>query len=219
MPDIYHIQSKAVNEIKSILLPQFNTSSDITLKAELTHRTMAYNYYLQARGLYYQYTNQDNENAIRLYKKALELDNNYAEAEAGLADAYAQKVLRYAHDNIWLDSALVRSDWALANDIKLAEAHKAKGLVYYTRSWFKKSIEANENALKYNSSHAPAMANLGWAYLQIGNLQKAMQNLTNAYSLYPTNPAINTGIGLIHLIFADDTQAKKWLQFDEVKVV
>jgi len=173
---------------------------------------MAYNYYLQARGLYYQYTNQDNENAIRLYKKALELDYNYAEAEAGLADAYAQKVLRYSDDEVWLDSALVRSDRALNYNNKLAEAYKARGLVYYARSWFKKSIKANENALKYNLSHAPAMANLGWAYLQTGNLQKAMKNLQNAYRLYPTNPAINSGIGLIYLIFGDDVEAKKWLQ-------
>jgi serine/threonine protein kinase len=210
--DIYHIQSEAVHELSMVLLPQSNSSEKIIGNADLSPGKMAYNYYLQARGLYYQYTNQDNENAIRLYKKALELDDNYAQAEAGLADAYAQKVLRYAEDEVWLDSALVHANRALKYNDKLAEAYKARGLIYYTRSWFEKSIEANENALKYNFSHAPAMANLGWAYLQTGNLQKAMKNLQSAYRLYPTNPAIHTGIGLIYLIFGDDSEAKKWLR-------
>ncbi len=55
------------------------------------------------------------------------------------------------------------------------------------------------------------MANLGWAYLQTGNLPEAMKNLQAAYRLYPTNPAILTGIGFIYLILGVDSDAENWL--------
>jgi serine/threonine protein kinase len=209
--DMYSLQNRIVDQIKTVLLPDSKSPGEHIANGKLAPHTMAYDYYLKARGSYYRYTKEDNENAIRLYKRALQFDSNYAEAEAGLADSYAQNVLRYGEDKIWLDSALVRSNRALAIKENLSDAHKSRGLVYYTRSWFKKSIEANKNALKYNHSYAPAMANLGWSYLQTGNLKLAYQNLYQAYQLYPTNPAILTGIGFVHLILGDDNEAGKWL--------
>ncbi len=210
--DILYMQNEAIREITAVLIPESSPTDEPLSRSGLTAGTMAYNYYLKARGFYYRYTNPDNENSVRLYKKALNLDSTCAKAAAGLADAYAQKVLRYGAESVWLDSALARSNQALRHDGQLAEAYKARGLIYYTRSWFKKSIRANERALEINHSHAPAMANLGWAYLQTGDLQKAMQNLQKSYRLNPTNPAISTGIGFIYLILRADSDAKKWLQ-------
>ncbi len=111
--NIILLQNKAMQEITSVLLPESGKNYEFENLPILSTRSMAYNYYVKARGFYYLYSYSDNENAIQLYKKAKDLDSTYAEAEAGLADAYAQKVLRFGMDTSWLDSALVMSNMAI----------------------------------------------------------------------------------------------------------
>ena len=50
--------------------------------------------YQRARNYYGMYTASANESAISLFKEALKLDKTYALSYAGLADSYAQRVIR-----------------------------------------------------------------------------------------------------------------------------
>ena len=56
------------------------------------------------------------------------------------------------------------------------------------------------------------MANLGWSWIQAGEMNKALPLMQKAQLLNPTNPSINIGIGYIKLIEGEYDEAEKWLR-------
>jgi TolB-like protein/Flp pilus assembly protein TadD len=106
----------------------------------------------------------DIEVAIEYFKRALEIDSDYAIAYAGLADAYrilGNTNIRSPEDT-W-QNALTAAEKALAIDDGLAEAHTALAVVKYLFKWdwpgaekeFKRALEINPNSadahLEYSS--------------------------------------------------------------------
>ncbi len=172
----------------------------------------AFEYYLKGREYYYRYRDRDNETAIALFRKSIGADPLFAPALAGLADAFAQKTLRYGRDAAWLDSSAHAARKALVIDPKTSEAYKALALVAYTGSRFRQSCELNRAALKNDPAYSPAMANLGWGYLQLGVVDSAEYWLTKALAHNPTNPAITMGKGLSDLCTGAYAQAERFLQ-------
>ena len=210
--DIFLIQSEVANKIASSLEVQLSPEEEADLVNIYTEDLTAYDYYLKGREYYYRYRQKDNEEAITLFRKCLQLDPNFALAAAGLADAYVQQTLRFGLESYWLDSAIVRCNKALSMDPKLAEGYKALGLIYYTRSWFHKALESNKKAIELNPNYDPAIANLGWIYINQGQFNKALPLLQKAMKLNPTNPSITMGLGFVYLFLRDFDNASKWLE-------
>jgi len=87
MSDIFEIQSDVAQKIATELRAQLSPEVKRRMERKPTESLEAYDYYLKGREYYYRYRKQDNEHAIELFKKALELDPDYALAYAGLGDA------------------------------------------------------------------------------------------------------------------------------------
>jgi serine/threonine protein kinase/Tfp pilus assembly protein PilF len=208
--DIFFIQNEVAKKITTALKVELSLQEQTQMEKPQTTHLSAYDFYLKGREYYYRYMLSENEKAIDLFKKALNIDTNYALAYAGLADAYVQQTLRFGLESSWLDSAIHCCDKALAIDRDLAEAHKALGLIYYTRSWLKKSLEENTKAMQLNPNYSPAIANLGWVYCNLGLFDKAMPLLQKAWELNPTNPSITAGLGMINLFLGKYTESNKW---------
>ena len=127
--DIFAIQSDVAEQIASSLKVELSPEDRERIERQPTQDMTAYDYYLKGRDSYYRYTREDNESAIELFQRALEVDPNYALAHGGLADAYAQRWLWYGFTEEWLDSAIEESNKAVSLDPDLAEAYEADGLV------------------------------------------------------------------------------------------
>ena len=86
------------------------------LKILMNHGTeepAAYDYYLQGQGYLQQYQIPENiENAILLFNRALQKDQNYGLAYAGLGESYWRKY-EHTQDSQWVKQA---SDSVLACD-------------------------------------------------------------------------------------------------------
>ncbi len=220
LADVFSIQNEVARHITTALniipaLPDVDNRS-LAQKQKLDSSYQvdihAYDYYLKGREYYYRYRSEDNENAILLFKKALALDNRYTLAYAGLADAYVQRALRYGQRSFWLDSALQKSEQALQLDKNSAEAYKALGLIYYTRSWFQKALAANRTAVELNPNYDPALGNLGWIYYHMGKFDQAYHWLLKAVQLNPTNPNLNLGLGMVYLALHEYKWAREYLE-------
>jgi len=172
----------------------------------------AYDYYLKGREYYYRYRQEDNETAIALFQKSIIYDSLYASAHAGLADAYAQKTMRFGMGERWLDSTAFLAQRALKIDPACPEAYKALALVAYTRSRFDEARELNREALKFNPSYSPAIANLAWTCLNLGMIDSARYWFGKALQHNPTNPAITMGNGLTGLCIGDYDEARFYLE-------
>jgi len=210
---IFDIQSEVAKKIASALEVVLSSEETERIDKKYTENLTAYDYYLRGRNYYNRFRLDDNEDAIRLFRKAYNADPDFALAYAGLADAYVQKTLRFGADSYWLDSAIVHCDHALLIDPNLAEAHKALGLIYYTRSWFDKSLGANLTAIELYPNYFMAMHNLGWIYLNQGELEESNRWMNKARRVNPTFATSYIGSGLVHLVLGNYQKADHLFKF------
>ena len=212
MDDIFYIQSEVAKKIASALKVELSLKEKSRIEKRYTTNLSAYDFYLKGREYYYRYMPDENDKSIDLFKKALRVDPNFAQAYAGLADAFVQQTLRFGLQTGWLDSAIICCQQALAIDPDLAEAYKALGLIYYTRSWFQKARQANQKAIDLNPNYSPAIANLGWIYFNLGLFDKALPLLRKAVELNPTNPSITLGLSMVYLFLGEYAKSDEWLE-------
>jgi non-specific serine/threonine protein kinase len=210
MEDIFDIQSDVAQNIALALKAKLSPAAKERLEKRPTEDLTAYDYYLKGREYYYRYRKQDNEIAIRLFNKALEIDPSYALAYTGLGDAFAQRAERFGFATSWLTSAVEVSQEAISIDRNRAEAHKALGLAYYGKGWYHKALEANGKAVELNPNYYPAVKNMGWASLYIAKYEDALRWMRKALSLNPTSGSSYYAVGRVYVGLDDYIKAKHW---------
>jgi TolB-like protein/Tfp pilus assembly protein PilF/predicted Ser/Thr protein kinase len=210
LTQVFAIQSDVAQQIALALKAKLSPREKELLGRKPTENLDAYSYYLKGRDYYYRYTKRDNENAIDLFKKALELDSNYALAYAGLGDAYEQGVEKWGFPRSWVDSSIAVSSKAVSIDPNLAEAYKALGLAYGGKGWVKKSLEAYKKAIEINPNYHPAVGNIGYMNMGLGKFDEALQWEKKALALNPMIPYSYVGVASAYLCLCDDARAQEW---------
>ena len=142
--EIFEVQSLVAEDIAMALENKLSIEDQAELRKKPTDDLQAYDFYLQGREYYRRYTPEDNEIAINLFQKAIEVDSSYALAYAGLGDALGQKAYRFFSKPELLDSALAASQKAIDLDEKCSEGYKSLGLVYQYKGQNDKAMEAYE---------------------------------------------------------------------------
>src|SRR3989304_10498496 len=115
-----------------MLLVKLAPTEKIVLTKRSTVNAEAFDCYLRARDFLYQRSKKSMMFALQLFQKAIELDPRYAEAYAGLGEAYSSLYLDAERNVVWLDKAIESSLKALMYDPTLSEAYAALGLSYFT---------------------------------------------------------------------------------------
>jgi TolB-like protein/Flp pilus assembly protein TadD/predicted Ser/Thr protein kinase len=210
LTEIFAIQSDVARQIALALKAKLSPQEKERIEKKPTENLDAYAYYLKGREYYYRFGKQDNENAIELFKKALELDPNYALAYAGLGDAYAQRASRFGFPRAWGDSAIAVSSKAVSKDPDLAEGYKALGLAYSTKGWNRRCLEAYQKAVEINPNYWPAVANMGVQYGDLGEFDEGLRLLKRSLSMNPMNSVTYHHIGVIYQSLGDDARAVEW---------
>ena len=185
MSDLFLIQADVSEKIAQALEAELTDNTINQINEAPTENIDAYMLYQRARNYYGMYTASANESSISLFKEALKLDNTYALAYAGLADSYAQRVIRSDFKVAWLDSALNAANVALKMNSNLAEAYKAKGLVYFASNNIDLAELNNDKALEINPGYHQAVANKGIFLNQKGQLLDSYKYLQKAIRINP----------------------------------
>lgn len=224
MQDVFAIQSDVAQKIAAALAVKLAPKEKEYIEKKPTENTEAYNYYLKGREYYYRYKKQDNEEAIKLFKKAISIEPNYALAYAGLGDAYAQRSPRYGFPSWWLDSAMTMSKKAIELDNSSAEAYKALGLVYIWQKYYDSSISANIRAVELNPNYWSAISNLGSGYFSLGELGQALPWFHKAKLIAPMLAGPYASLGYFYRLVGEYGKAEQFLrkasdlQLDDVDV-
>src|SRR6185369_7789643 len=153
-----------------------------------TNSNEAYQLYLKGRYHWARRTKDDLDKAIDSYKKAIEIDRNFALAYAAIAEAYNSMGKNpdvAPKDSIPLaKAAAIR---ALEIDPQLPQAHSALGdsLAIYDWNWadseshFKKALELDPNVAYTHVAY-------GLAYLTaMNNAKEVVSELERAVSMEP----------------------------------
>ncbi len=129
LDDIFALQDEISEAIVKALKLKLMPEEKKAIERRGTENAEAYNLLLLARQTYATGLELDpkrNETIVRLCKRAVEIDPNYARAWALMA--LGQMILR-ANQGGGGDGGLVAADKALALDVNLAEAHAVKARI------------------------------------------------------------------------------------------
>jgi tetratricopeptide (TPR) repeat protein len=189
LDDVFKIQDEVSEKIAEVLRLNLTATEKVQLSAIPTQSIEAYDYYCRGRHLFYQYTRAGNQGAIEMYLKALELDQNYALAYAGLSLCYSQLINRSWDENaIWLSKAEEAALRTLGIDQHLAQAHFALGFVYEMKEEWDMEEGAMRRVLLLDPNHAHAHDSLGDVYYHRDQLEEAIAEYQTALRLDPFHP-------------------------------
>ena len=161
LTDIFAIQDEIsqaiVNALKINLLPEEKTA----IETRGTGNADAYNFYLMARKYWVSGNYGDikrEQRVIRLARRAVEIDPNYAKAWALMA--LAQVSLRY-YFGVTHEDGEASADRALSIDSTIAEAHAVKSRIFAEQGDFgaahrqiEKALELDPNSWEVNREAA-----------------------------------------------------------------
>ena len=188
LADIFDVQDEIARAIVRRLKVEFAIEDAARLVKVTTTNMEAYQAYLQGRAMLYR-RGPWIARALESFKRAVELDEGYAQAWAGLADAYT--VLCYSgydRPDRAMPEALAAATRALEIDPGSAEAHNA--LACASLLWerdFNRAEREFLHALALNPKYIQARCWYGLFFLQwtVGRLEEGLAQARQALEADP----------------------------------
>jgi len=146
MKDVFAIQDDIAQSIVAALQMTLTPRDRRALQFVATMNPEAYDYYLKGRKYMYTMSSRNFQHAIRMYRKAIELDENYAIAYAGMADTYSQMFRFVDASSENAAKALDASQHAIELDPDSAEAHASRGLSLFINEKYEEAERHFETA-------------------------------------------------------------------------
>ncbi len=185
LADVFDIQEKVSKQIVDALLVKLTPTEKVELTKRPTLNAEAFDYNLRARNYLYRQSKNNIQFAIQFFEKAITLDSRYAEAYAGMAEAYAVRYAYFERKDVWLDKALELSLKAIMYDSTLAEAYSALGLAYYYKGTFDEALTAVQKALTLDANNFFAYWILGRIYFTTDKDYEAIEPLSKVTEINP----------------------------------
>jgi len=186
LEDIFAIQEEIARSVVAALRVSLTTPTEINFTRHAPHDMRAYDYYLRGRQLEGHTTNVAWHLAPQMFRRAIELDPDYAQAHAGLADALTELLLwRLAKREDVLDEALAASRRALALAPDLAECQVAHAHVLSLAGDHEAAVAAFERAIALDPKLYEAYYYFGRHCFANGRTERAIDLLESAHRVRP----------------------------------
>jgi serine/threonine protein kinase/tetratricopeptide (TPR) repeat protein len=185
--DIISLQQKIAGEIAEKLRSKMSGAEKQQVTKQGTQNAEAYQLYVKGRYYWNKRTEADITTAISYFNQALDKDPNYAQAYAGIADAYVV-LTAYGGDAAELyGKSGAAAQKALELDPSLARPHADLGLAKMQHYWdfsggeaeFRKAIEMDASDATAHQWFAQSLAFVG------GRVQESIEEANRAHELDP----------------------------------
>ena len=215
--DIFDLQDQVTESVVGAIAPAVEKAEIERAKRKPTESLDAYALYLRGLARFYQFANrQANDEALRLFNSAIELDPDFAAAYGRAANCYV-----YAKANGWISvtakeiaevTRLAQRAVELGKDDAIALAASGWALAYVVRD-----LEAGaaliDRALVLNSNLAEAWFYGGWVKNWLGEPEAAIERFAHAMRLSPLDPrvmVIRSGTAYAHFFLGRYDEAASW---------
>jgi adenylate cyclase len=212
---LFTIEDQVTAEVVAALQLQISSTERARLNQPSTQNPDAYDEYLQGRALLANYSDSNLREAMNHFERALQIDQNYGLANAGLAMAAGTFSVRFAYEQRAADWGRRAEEYAaraLKRDANLAEAHlalaSAAGTLYRNFDWPTVIREA-QVALTLNPNLDLAHSTLARAFLHMGLI-----DLSKAESKRAEDTSGGTNIEVSRVYLYDQLLAGR---FDEAR--
>jgi len=185
--DLFKVQDEITRKLTQVLPGKLTDAVRQSLARRYTRSLEAYDDFLRGQALFLVRRSEDNEEARGYYRKALELDPNFARAYAGLAMTYAMefRLRPTASSSPALARAAELAETARQIDPEIPEVYWALAFVDAQSRRHRQAIELLQRAIELNPSYADAYAFMGGIYTYIGKPAKSIPLLRAALRLNP----------------------------------
>jgi DNA-binding winged helix-turn-helix (wHTH) protein/TolB-like protein/Flp pilus assembly protein TadD len=191
--DIFTVQDRVAQQVASRLRLQLDPARQAGLKKRSTSNQTAYEYYVKGvysadqRGFGIEAKPQM-EATIALFKKAIEVDPDFALAHAHLANAYIWTALFIEEQDVWAERAKEEIDRADALDPQLAETHVARHwLLCSAYGAFQSEAAVRELLLAQKLDPNVGHVELGSIYYHLGLEELGDRAYQRALEIDPTS--------------------------------
>ncbi len=205
--DIFDIQEQVAKQIVDALMVKLTPTEKVVLSKRPTVNAEAFDLNLRARDFLYKRTKNGLQIAIQFFQKAIELDQRYAAAYAGLGEAYATLNHDYDSKEFWLDKAIESSLKALMYDPTLSEAYAALGLAYFSKKMIDEATEATKKAIDLDPNNFTGYWILARIYHTVDRDNDAVDLLQKVIEL---NPDFHTAYGDLRMIYERLGETEKY---------
>jgi serine/threonine-protein kinase len=202
--DVFAVQDEISIAIVDALQPQLD-QRDAAAPATVatpTRNVRAYELYLLGLFHYNKATEEDVQEAVGLFQRAIDEDPAYAQAYVGLARAYSWAlVYQRARPLDLMPRARAAAERAIALDPGLAEAYAAAGYIEHTLNWdrdaaeelYRKALELNGNLAHVYGDRAELL----WSF---GRLDESLAMVQKGLMLDPLSVRLH-GLRAVALLF------------------
>jgi tetratricopeptide (TPR) repeat protein len=215
--DVFDLQDQVTESVVGAIAPAVEKAEIERAKRKPTESLDAYALYLRGLASYNQFgSRQANDEALRLFKSAIELDPDFATAYGRAASCY-----HIAKVNGWFsDTAneiaevkrLAQRAVELGKDDATALAAGGHALAYVVLD-LEVGAALIDRALVLNSNSAEAWHYGGWAKTFLGEHEAAIERFARALRLSPFDPRVTgmrVGTAVAHFFLGRYDQAASW---------
>lgn len=193
--DILSVQSKLATQVVNALKANLTSEEKKGLTKNYTGNPEAYILYRKGRFFWDQRTKASYDSAESYYKRAIELDPDYALAYVGLADCYTfnQKGLP---QTTAIPIAKTYAQKALSLDSTLTEAMTTLAFIQANYEFdIRGAIPVFKKIIRENPNYALGHLYLGNIYTAIGDWQTGVAEVKKALALDPLSLVYNMVLG------------------------
>ena len=215
--DTFDLQDQVTESVVGAIAPAVEKAEIERAKRKPTESLDAYALYLRGLAKLYQFANrQANEEALRLFNSAIELDPDFASAYGRAALCYA-----IAKINGWISvtaneiaevTRLARRAVELGKDDAIALAAGGWALAFVVRD-LELGAALIDRALALNSNLAEAWTYGGWVKTFLGEPETAIERFARAMRLSPLDPRLmgmRAGTAFAHFLLGRYHEAASW---------
>lgn len=218
LADIFDLQDAITQSVVSAIEPNVRNAEIERAKAKATDSLDAYDFYLRALPEFYSYTEQGYKNAEVLLQEAVVRDPQYSDAWGALADCVGRLILGgWVGDR---NAALEKVRLAAA---KAVESDPNNGWALANAAWAyatplgntEKGLELANQALRIHPNSAQILMQIGWVFIQSGEVDRALGLFHMARRLSPIDPrsySISCGIAAAHYFSYRFDEAVQWAE-------
>jgi len=200
---LFELQDQVAADMSSFfktLLPGGEEFLEAALIEETGPDPAAYSLYREARELYHKGGRENLEAATQLFEEALDIDDTFSQAQAGLADCYINMYMwRIDPRPTWLDKGERAARRALRMNPDTAEAYRSLGRVAQHRRDHEDAIEHFRKAIEIDPRYSEAMNSLGWIHSEMKKYDSALYWASESLKVNPGGTEANLLRGLAYM--------------------
>lgn len=217
LEDVFDLQDQLTASVVGAIAPKLEQAEMARAGRKPTERLDAYDYYLQGVSKTYAYSENEYREALALFRRSLDLDEQFADASALSAWCYTTCLV-----NGWMTDpgderaegiAFARRAIETGTESPVALCWGGFCLAWLSHD-FTQGVSSVEKSLAMNPNFAAGWYLYGWLRVYQGDHEGALEPFRRALKLSPLDPLIfraQAGIGHAHFFSERFDEALTWV--------